>query len=89
MSLFYENKEKTKLGPKQQKDGFHIADHLKTCKKNPDPPLKQSKKKSSTPPLQGLKKMIDPPLTRFVIQVFQQDGETVYTCVAIYIKDNM
>ena len=48
------------LGTKQQKDGFHIADNLKTCEKIPDPPLQQSKIMFD-PPLQVLKKMIDPP----------------------------
>ena len=31
------------LGTKQQKDGFHIADDLKTCEKIPDPPLNSQK----------------------------------------------
>ena len=48
------------LGTKQQKDGFHIADNLKTCEKMPDPPLIESEIMFD-PPLQGLKKMIDPP----------------------------
>ena len=26
------------LGTKQQNDGFHIADDIKTCEKIPDPP---------------------------------------------------
>ena len=31
------------LGTKQQKDGFHIMDNLKTCEKIPDPPLYSKK----------------------------------------------
>ena len=42
------------LGTKQQKDGFHIADDIKTCEKIPDPPY--TVKNNVRPPLQGLKK---------------------------------
>ena len=37
-----------------QKDGFHIADDLKTCEKIPDPPY--TVKNNVQPPLLGLKK---------------------------------